>query len=103
MKIPEGVQLYPHNVIDILNFDFEAHQKKIAGWLKGKGDESYQKWEYLKNPQKEKLELKVDYANRAINSYKLANELYPDIAKKELEKAESAYKETKKTMEKSFR
>ncbi|MCB9493853.1 MAG: hypothetical protein H6681_00230 [Desulfobacteraceae bacterium] len=96
MEMPEGVQLYPHNVMDILNFDFEAHQKKIAGWLKEKGDESYKKWENLKNPQKEKLELKVDYANRAINSYKLANELYPDIAEKELEKSESAYKETKK-------
>ena len=100
---PEGVYVNPANLVDLLTLDSDAHQKVIAGWLKKEGDEVFARWEAMKDPPKEKLELKADYAGRALSKYSMAEELDSGIAGDDKAKAESALKESeaalKKTME----
>ena len=92
--LPENVSVYPHQLIDLLNGDLAGHQQTIAGWVKQKGDEALERWKKFKNPPREKLELKADYADRARTSYTLANELSPGIAEENLAEAEKAYKKS---------
>lgn len=99
LDAPEGVYVTPANLVDLLALDSDVHQKTIAGWLKKDGDEVFRRWEAMKDPPKEKLELKADYARRALAKYSIAEELNSGItgdaeakAKKALKKSENALK-----------
>jgi hypothetical protein len=99
---PEGIYLQPANLEDLLSVDTAAQQKTIAGWLKKDGDEVYKRWENLKNPSKEKLELKADWARRALDKYIMAEKLDSGIAADAKKKAEKALEESEAVLKKSL-
>jgi hypothetical protein len=92
--LPDGVRVYPHQLIDLLTMDLAGHQQTVAGWVKHKGDEALTRWKKFTNVSREKAELKADFADRARRFYTLANELSADIAKDNLAQAEKAYQQS---------
>jgi hypothetical protein len=56
----------------------------------------------MKNPPKEKLELKVDYAKRALAKYSQARELDPGVGSNAVAKAENALKESEAALKKAM-
>ncbi len=59
------------------NIDLVAQEKQIVQWAADLGRESYQRWSGLKDPDTSKMELKFDYADRAVRYFTLAAELDP--------------------------
>ncbi|MDY7035609.1 MAG: hypothetical protein SV375_05520, partial [Thermodesulfobacteriota bacterium] len=100
---PEGVYVTPANLVDLLTLDREAHQKTIAVWLKNDGDEVFRHWEAMKDPSKEKLELKADYAQRALAKYAASEDLSSGIAGDAEAKAEKALKESEAALKKAMK
>ena len=102
MDLPEGVYVTPANLEELLSLDTGARQKMIAGWLKNDGDDAYKRWEAMENPSREKLELKADYAGRALEKYLLAEKLDSGIAAGGRKKAERALKESEAVLKKAM-
>lgn len=102
MDLPEGVYVTPANLEDLLSLDTGAHQKIIAGWLKADGDEVFKRWEAMKDPSKEKLELKADYARRALDKYLLAEKLDSGVSGDAKDKAEKALEESEAVLKKAM-
>ncbi len=102
-KLPEGVYVYPADLSDLLALDVDAHQKKIAAWLKKKGDEIFARWAAMKNAPREKLELKADYARRAAARYEKVRELDPAAVGDALSKAEKALAESEAEHKKAMK
>ena len=100
---PEGVYVTPANLVDLLTLDRETHQKTIAVWLKKDGDEVFRRWEAMKDPSKEKLELKADYAQRALAKYAAAEDLSSGIAGDAESEAEKALKESEAALKKAMK
>jgi hypothetical protein len=70
---PEGVGNSMSQIVgDLLPFDVAAKEKEIASWCVASGDEAYGKWKNFTAPETTKLELKVDYGQRALKTYRRA-------------------------------
>ena len=78
----------------VKDVDVEQDKKKFAGWAESLGSEAYQRWSAFSSPAPEKMELKVDYAERAVRYYTLAQELAGGY-ESHLEKAKAAVDETR--------
>ena len=100
LDAPEGVYVTPANLVDLLTLDSDAHQKTIASWLKKDGDEAFGRWEAMKDPSKKKLELKADYARRALSKYSMAEALSSGITGDAEAKAEKALKKSEAALKK---
>jgi hypothetical protein len=73
---PEGVVTYMRQIAnDLLPLDVDVKQKEIAGWSVEAGNQAYRRWENFKPPDTSKMELKADYARRALAGYQRAAEI----------------------------
>ena len=101
---PEGVGNSIRQICEVLlPFDFSAKEKEIAGWAVKAGDSSYAKWQNFNPPNATKMELKVDYARRALSSYGIAGMVDPEGEYGELtKKAKDAIAESEKVWKKAL-
>ena len=96
---PEGVGNSMKQIVgDLLPFDIAAKEKEIASWCVEAGNESYARWKNFSSPDTTKLELKADYARRALKAYQRAAliDTASDYAES-VGKAEAALAESEKT------
>lgn len=101
---PEGVGNSMRQIAgDLLSFDFDAKEKEIAGWAATAGDKAYAKWKNFTPPHETKMELKVDYARRALAAYEFAAGVNPDGNYKDrIEKTRKAVAESEKVWKKAM-
>lgn len=102
VEAPEGIYVYPYNLVELIILDVDAHQKRIASWLQKQGDSEYARWEAFKDPPQDKLELKADYAQRALTKYRHAQRLDPGLDGEPLAKVERAFKESSEAFKKNM-
>lgn len=94
---PTGVQRENYQFVnELLGADIDGLHRTILGWAEAMGSDNYLRWEQLKDPDPNKVELKLRYAQRAVIGYRLADRLQPDADYREaLDKSVAAEKETK--------
>ncbi len=98
VSAPEGVTTYMRQIAgDLFPLDVDAKQKEIAGWSVKAGDQVYARWQNLAAPDATKMELKADYARRALAAYERAAEIDPKGSYVDsIEKAKRALAESEK-------
>jgi hypothetical protein len=98
-KIPKPPEVKRENyqfVNEFLGADIDGLHQMILGWAEAMGTDNYRRWEQLKDPDPNKVELKLRYAQRAVTGYRLADRLQPDADYREaFDKSVAAEKETK--------
>lgn len=99
---PAGIHVYPAHLMDLLTLDVENHQKTIAGWLQKEGDQFFSRWESMQDASKQKMELRADYAQRALTQFTLARGLEPGLDGDHIEKAQIALKESNTALKKAM-
>jgi hypothetical protein len=98
----EGVQKpldVSSEITDLSNWlgylDLERQEKDYVDWAVRRGRDSYSRWKAMENPDPTKYELKFDYTERALNSFKIARMLDPEGSYDDfIAQAEAARKET---------
>lgn len=79
LSAPDGVGNGMRQIAgELLDFDLNAKRKEIAGWCLTAGNQHYAKWKAFTSPDPVKLELKVDYAKRALAAYQRAGQIAPE-------------------------
>jgi len=84
------------------NIDIAKEEQKFSGWAVESGREAYNRWKNF-TPEPTKVELKMDYAERALRNFKLAKALdpkgdYDDYIKEAQDAADKTRPEFEKTL-----
>ena len=76
---PLGVKRDVINCIPLLkSIKIDEQEKQYVSWAMNRGRDSFNRWQAMTNPDPTKIELKYDYTDRALNSFKLAKKLDPE-------------------------
>ena len=62
----------------LANVDVAKQEKTYVDWAVKRGRYSYMRWKRMTSPDPTKVELKFDYTERALNSFKIAKAFDPD-------------------------
>ncbi len=94
---PAGASRDMYDLISAYLFsDIDNQNANIVQWAEHMGQNNYTRWEYMKDPDPTKVELKYRYAKNSLAGYNAAAQLSPESDYREqIKNSEAAEKETR--------